>query len=78
MDDVRRVTPSKLGHWDIDLLVVLLNVNLDVFVQLQLPFERRVQRVFVEDSAVKHALTGQLWGQEDPGGGTTLIHPTNN
>lgn len=40
MDDIRRVAPSKLGHRDIDLLVVLLDVNLDIFVQFQLPFER--------------------------------------
>lgn len=60
MDDVRRVAPSKLRHWDVDLLVVLFNVNLDIFVQLQLPFEGRVQRVFVQDTAVEHALTGQL------------------
>lgn len=63
VDDVRRVAPSKLGHWDIDLLVVVFNVDLDIFVQLQLPFEGRVQRVFVQDTTVEHALTGQLWGQ---------------
>lgn len=40
MDDICRVAPSKLGHRDIDLLVVLLDVNLDIFVQFQLPFER--------------------------------------
>lgn len=62
VDDVCRVAPSKLGHWDIDLLVVLLDVDLDILVQLQLPFEGRVQRVFVQDPAVEHALTGQLWG----------------
>lgn len=39
VDDICRVAPSKLGHWDVDLLVVLLNVDLDIFVQLQLPFE---------------------------------------
>lgn len=63
MDDVRRVAPSKLGHWDIDLFVVLFNVDLDILMQLQLPFEGRVQRVFVQDTAVEHTLTGKLWGQ---------------
>lgn len=75
MDDIRRVAPAKLGHWDIDLLVVLLNVNLHIFVQLQLPFEWRIQRVFIKDATVKHALAGQLQGQ-DPGGDTTLTYPT--
>lgn len=40
MDDICRVTPSEPGQWDIDLLVVLLNVDLDILVQLQLPSER--------------------------------------
>lgn len=62
MDDICRVTPPELWHRDIDLLVVLLDVNLDVFMQLQLPLERGVQRVFVKDAAVKHALAGKLWG----------------
>lgn len=62
VDDVCRVAPPKLGHGDIDLLIVLFNVDLDILVQLQLPFEGRVQRVFVQDTAVEHALTGQLWG----------------
>lgn len=62
VDDVCRVAPSKLGHWDVDLLIVLFNVDLDILVQLQLPSEGRVQRVFVQDPAVEHALTGQLWG----------------
>lgn len=70
MDDVCRITPSKLGHWDIDLLIVLLNVDLDIFVQLQLPFEGRVQRVFVQDTAVEHALMGKLWGQTRQGHNT--------
>lgn len=64
VDDICRVAPSELRHRDIDLLIVLLNVNLDVFMQLQLPLERRVQRVFVKDAAVKHALTGKLGDEE--------------
>lgn len=61
VDDICRVAPSKLGHRDIDLLIVVLDVNLDIFVQFQLPLERRIQRVFIKDAAVKHALAGKLW-----------------
>lgn len=40
MDDICRIAPSKPGHWDVDLLVVLFKVDLDVLMQLQLPSER--------------------------------------
>lgn len=60
MDYVCRVTPSKLGHRDIDLFIVLFDVNLHILVQLQLPLEWRIKGVFVEDTTVEHALPGKL------------------
>uniref|UniRef100_A0A803XSK3 Uncharacterized protein n=1 Tax=Meleagris gallopavo TaxID=9103 RepID=A0A803XSK3_MELGA len=60
MDDIRRVAPSKLGHRDIDLLIVVLDVNLDIFMQFQLPSERRIQRA-VQNTPVEQPRLPSCW-----------------
>lgn len=75
VDYICRVTAPKLGHWDVDLLIVLLNVNLYILMQLQLPLKWRVERVFKEDPTVEHALPGKLWKLEQNGDGTHTHTP---
>lgn len=60
MDDISGVTASKVRHGNSDLLVVVGQVDADIFLQLLAATQRGVHRVFIKDPAVEQVLLGDL------------------
>lgn len=60
MDDVCRVPTTKLGHGDIDALIVLLKIDVHIFLQLHPSPDLGGQGVFVEHATVEEVISGQL------------------
>lgn len=58
VDYISRVAASKVRHGHSDLLVVVSQVDADIFLQLLTPAQRGIGRVFIEHPAVKQVL---LW-----------------
>lgn len=53
VDDVGGVAPTKVGHGDADLLVVVLQVDAHVLLQLLARMHRGVGGVFIENAALE-------------------------
>lgn len=64
MDNVSRVTASKVRYWDRDLLVVIAQIDANVFLELLSPTQRGVHRVFIQHPAVEQVLLWDLHTDE--------------
>lgn len=60
MYDVCRVPTTKLGHRDINTLIVLLKIDLHILLQLQPGPDLGGQGVFVEHTTVEEVVSSQL------------------
>lgn len=60
MNYVSRVAASKVRHGHADLLIVVLQVDANILLQLLVPTQRRIRRVFIENPAVEQVLPGVL------------------
>lgn len=58
MDYISGVAASEVRHGHSNLLIVVSQVNADIFLQLLTPTERGIHRVFVKHPAVEQVL---LW-----------------
>ena len=58
MDDIGGVAPSKVGYRHTDLLIVVIEVYANILFQLLAPAQRSINRVFIQNPAMKQAV---LW-----------------
>lgn len=58
MDYISGVAASKVRHGHSDLLIVVGQVDADIFLQLLTPTQRGIHRVFIKHPAVEQVL---LW-----------------
>ena len=67
MDYVSRVAASKVRHGHSDLLIVVGQVDANVFLQLLTPTQWGVYRVFIKHPAVKQILLWDLCTDRNTG-----------
>lgn len=60
MDDVCRITATKLGHRHIDALVVLVEVDFHILFQLHLSPDLGGQGVLIQHTTAEEVISGQL------------------
>lgn len=60
VDDISRVAAPEVRHGHGDLLVVVAQVDADIFLQLLTPAQRSVRRVLVKHPAVEQVLLRDL------------------
>lgn len=60
VDYISGVAASKVRHGHSDLLVVVSQVDADIFLQLLTPTQRGIHRVFIEHPAVEQVLLRDL------------------
>lgn len=56
MNYVCRVTSTKQGHWNIDLFIVVLDVDLHILLELQPSHEWIMYGIFIQNTAVENTL----------------------
>lgn len=60
MDYIGGVAASKVRHGHSDLLIVVGQVDADIFLQLLTPTQRGIHRVFIQHPAVEQVLLRDL------------------
>lgn len=60
VDYISGVTASKVRHRNTDLLVVIVEVNANIFLEFMSAPQRSVHRVLVDDPAVEQAVFWDL------------------
>lgn len=60
MDDISRVTASKMRHRYADLFVVVIKIDANILLEFLPPPQRSIHRVLIDDPAMEQAVFWDL------------------